>query len=471
MKRIFKNLVAIAIILLAGFQLSAQDTTCVAQIDYSQNSQNPLEVNLFVYGSLDTSTVVYWNFGDGDTSVTGTYTTHIYDSFGSYNVTATINAGCGQIIATKTVIFDTVTNPVECEAYYWYFVDSVNLNTVYFSNESTIDGTVNYLWDFGDGASSTDKNTLHTYSEDGQFLVTLTVDNGSCSSVYEDYVWVGDGNNWYPEECQALFYPVYDSTGYGVNFVDISYADSPIAAWMWNFGDGNVSSQQNPSHVYSATGEYTVTLTIFSSDSCVNTFEVLVYIEESSVNGDCQAYFYPTFDGTLTVKFYDLSMPTPNSWDWNFGDGSTSNLQSPEHSFADTGVYNVTLYANAEDSCVSAFAMDIHLYQISKGGNYAGEIIKAYAIQQSTTAIEDIENNSINLSLYPNPVVNTLNVDFAEIKHNTIIQIYNTNGQIVYMNKVENTKKVKINTQDFSKGLYIMKVIDNGKVNSVKFIK
>ena len=557
MKKVFKNLVAIAIILLSGLQMTAQDT-CTADINWRQ-VQNTV-ISMSVYGSIDSTDLVTWDFDDGTTG-TGISTTHNYNSYGTYNVVATIDGACGNFTTSTQIILDSSSNPVDCslnfyyestgvdneaifyaygegfdetdiytwnfgdsipvngqevihlfpnegeyfvtltsendecgemsvtypiyiynysdtlncQASYWYYLDSIDLYTVNFFDNSFYNGDATYLWDFGDGEYSTDENPIHTYFDDGQYLVTLIIGAGDCRSTYEDYVWVGDDNNWYPEECQALFYADYATEGYSVDFYDISFADdSQITAWTWNFGDGEGSAEQNPTHEFAATGEYTVSLTIFTQN-CTSTFEQIVYIEESSNNGDdCQAFFFPIFDGSLDVEFFDLSRPTPSNWAWEFGDGATSTEANPTHLFSDTGVFTVTLFINAGDSCQSAFAMDIYLYEVQSGDKkdtqYAGEILQGHAVQTTTTAINNIEKNA-TISIYPNPVVDILKVDLGEANNNANISIFNTNGQLVFSSDVENSRNFEINTQDFPNGLYIMQVISNGEVEALKFIK
>ena len=128
-----------------------------------------------------------------------------------------------------------------------------------------------------------------------------------------------------------------------VNFIDISTSPAdPIASWVWNFGDGNVSNQQSPSHTYSTAGQYTVSLTVTTQDGCQNT-EIFQFVEAGT---------RPTADFTANplvacvnevINFVDLTAGGATSWEWSFGDGGSSNLQNPSHSYADTGSYTIEL--------------------------------------------------------------------------------------------------------------------------------
>ncbi len=555
--KVLKSLFMVAFMLLLGVQLNAQDS-CQYSIDHWAHN-DPAEISFAVYGGIDSSAFVVWNFddGSGDSSMVGEVVVHTFASAGQYFVTAEITSvSCGTVIDTAFITIDsTGTNPSncgvmffyenqgdkyvdfsglasddsitswtwnfgdstttqngqdvshqfadygsyfvtltaessvcgtmsfsdeiyvyedsmpDCSAYFFYDMDSSDAFTFDFYNYSDVqDSSVIYAWNFGDGTISSDENPVHTYADSGQFVVTLTITTASCTSTYDEYIWVGDDWNWYPEDCAALFFADYAVAGYEVNFTDLSWeGQSPIINWTWDFGDGTGSNVQNPSHIYSQSGEYDVKLTIFTQ-TCSSTFEEIVYVEDSSFNGSCQAFFYPEFDSSsLTVTFYDLSMPTPTTWDWNFGDGTTSNLQNPTYTFSDTGVYTVTLMIG--DSCQSAFSMDIWLYeQTAKSTVYGGKIMKAHALQvENATKISKISNN--NLMIYPNPVNDILNVNFGQTTENATIMIYNVNGQMIFSQNVNNATKTQVNTSDLQSGMYILQATENGKVSTTKFIK
>jgi len=124
-------------------------------------------------------------------------------------------------------------------------------------------------------------------------------------------------------------------------------ARSPFDTWSWNFGDGNTSILQNPSHTYSSAGIYTVKLNATNSAGS-NTFTRTNYITVSPAAVTPVANFIgtPTLgNAPLTITFTDNSTNTPTSWDWNFGDGNTSILQNPSHTYSSAGIYTVKLNA------------------------------------------------------------------------------------------------------------------------------
>ena len=128
-----------------------------------------------------------------------------------------------------------------------------------------------------------------------------------------------------------------------VQFTDTSTRGP--TSWLWSFGDGGTSTEQNPQHTYATPGLYSVTLTAtneYGSDTETKTNYITVY-------GPVTAQFTatPTAGLTpLTVQFTDLSTGGPTSWLWTFGDGGTSTEQNPQHTYTTAGAHTVTLTAS-----------------------------------------------------------------------------------------------------------------------------
>lgn len=140
--------------------------------------------------------------------------------------------------------------------------------------------------------------------------------------------------------------------GSSVMFLNTSTDPSNnIISYQWSFGDGTVSTQQNPSHTYNALGSYPVQL-IIQNDACPACFDTVVtmIVIGDTVGGHCQLFSKFTVDGqfcigktlSFTNQSYDL-LNTINVTSWNFGDGTTSNSSNPTHVYATPGLYTVTL--------------------------------------------------------------------------------------------------------------------------------
>jgi len=135
--------------------------------------------------------------------------------------------------------------------------------TIKFTSTSTDpDGDeLIYTWDFGDNTElSSDENPTHIYQEPGLYTVTLTVSDGKNTSNTSKVIniQVAISSNLPPEA--DFNYTIENLTVY---FEDKSIdPDGNISSWLWDFGDLNTSTEQNPIHTYSAPGTYNVTLTV-----------------------------------------------------------------------------------------------------------------------------------------------------------------------------------------------------------------
>ncbi|NPA67678.1 MAG: PKD domain-containing protein [Chlorobi bacterium] len=462
-----------------------EDEECFVFFDAQQNFSNPLAVDFYPYVP-DTSFYNFaWDFGDGETS-TEDAPEHIYPDFGDYEVTVTAYSdACGEVSYTGIVsLFDynDSTQISDCFADYFYIPDSIDFNTFNFFDASYTWGEItSWHWDFGDGTTSDEQNPVHTFAQSGEYPVSLTIETTEgCSSEVTYPVWAGD-DVWYPEECQALFFTDYSSEDFlTAQFIDLSWGgDSNVMAWSWDFGDGETSNEQNPVHTFAQEGEYLVSLTIYTQ-SCSNTFQEIVYMEDwgGSCNDGCQAFFWPDFDSTATaVKFFDLSMPIPESWSWDFGDGETSNEQNPYHVYAAPGIYTVSLSVES-DSCSSAFAMEIELFDGENNGNksskssYSGVIRKAYALHKGIASdVEDLSVNTSEFTVYPNPVNDILNINFGQNIENAQIVITSINGQTIAQFNVSNKSKFEMSSSNLPSGIYFARITADGKVSVLKFVK
>jgi PKD repeat protein len=133
-----------------------------------------------------------------------------------------------------------------------------------------------------------------------------------------------------------------------VRFTDLS-TGSP-AAWNWSFGDGNASDAENPTYVYTVPGTYTVRL-VASNGAGIDSETKSYYIMANPAfhsPGAAWDVVPPTPIQPTTVEFLDRSSGPPTSWNWDFGDGGTSTLQNPAHTYSGPGVYLVSLNVSNE---------------------------------------------------------------------------------------------------------------------------
>lgn len=287
-----------------------------------------------------------WDFGNGNTSSlqnpSATYITP-----GTYTIRLTATNASGSNTLTQTSYITVYENPV---------VNFTADNTsgcfpfrVQFTDQSTAGAgntNVSWLWDFGNGATSTQQNPLVTYTTAGIFTVTLTVTNDKgCRRVFvrPNYITITSGViagfiNTTSTVCRP---PV------SISFTDTSTGPG-ILSYQWDFGDGNTSTATNPVNTYNTAGSYIVTLITTSSAGCVDTFRSPVPIV---IGGITTAFTAPASACTNeTISLTNTSSPVPVSTSWDFGDGNTAATLNATHAYTTAGVYTIRLY-NIYSSC------------------------------------------------------------------------------------------------------------------------
>lgn len=168
------------------------------------------------------------------------------------------------------------------------------------------------------------------------------------------------------QTCTAAFSAILrDSFSLTVDFKDFAkVTEGVILGWKWDFGDNNYGDSQNPTHTYARPGVYTVTQYIATSTGCNASASRTIYVGQGDVieSPHCQAVFTFVQDRANPNKIYfkNLSIGSNASWQWDFGDGYTSNEQSPTHVYGYNGVFFVKLSMRTAD-CVNTTSMVIFI--------------------------------------------------------------------------------------------------------------
>jgi len=277
-----------------------------------------------------------WTFGDGGSSSTQS-PSHTYSSPGIYTVSLTVSSAGGSDTENK-VNYVVVTEPAPVADFSGAPTSGAAPLTVNFSDAST-GAVTSYLWDFGDNTTSTVQNPIKVYPSAGSYTVTLTVvgPGGIATRTESDYVVVG-----FPAPtAEFVGAPSSGIVPLTVIFTDQSSGVS--TSWFWNFGDGGISSAQNPTKVYAIAGTYTVALTATGpgGSSTETKTDYIVAGEPAPVASFTGS---PTSGQVpLTVTFSDTSTGVATGWSWNFGDGGSSTLQNPSYTYNAAGNYTVSL--------------------------------------------------------------------------------------------------------------------------------
>jgi PKD repeat protein len=246
-----------------------------AQANGPYEGEALLPVTFSASGSKDADGTIEsykWDFGDGSPDGSGSEVSHVYTTSDNYTVTLTVrdNDGLTGTDTASAVIAAGGNHPPEANAGGPY-TGPVNA-VIQFdgSKSSDDDGDVrSWEWDFGDDTPlAAGPKVRHTYSTAGTYTVTLTVtDDDSARDSQQTVAEVTGGGNQPPDAKAGGPYP--GTAGDAVTFDGTRSSDQegPIAAYSWDFGDGNTGSDAVSSHTYAADGNYTVTLTVTDGDS------------------------------------------------------------------------------------------------------------------------------------------------------------------------------------------------------------
>jgi gliding motility-associated-like protein len=303
----------------AGF--TARDSVCTGAPLGFTGTSSPAPVS------------VRWDFGNGTVSTAlnpvvryatpGLYRVKMVASFGACADSAFRDI----TVMPKPVVNFTTFDTASCKVPY----------TVYFSNLTT--GAASYAWSFGNGQGSSAQNPSTTYTAFGSYRVQQIatsafgcVDTVSKSGLVVIKKPSVSLNNLPDSGCIPF------AKNFSANIVSAS----PIATYLWDFGDGTVSNLPSPSHTYTVAGVYPVSLVIFNEDGCTDTARMVRAIAAGNKPNLLYDVFPRVNCARFPVNFRD-STAGATGWFWSFGDGSTSTQSNPTHRYQDTGYFNIKL--------------------------------------------------------------------------------------------------------------------------------
>lgn len=288
---------------------------------------------------------------------------------------------------------------------------------IVFTNASSSNGgseIQEYVWDFGDGNSSTEESTTHTYALSGTYTIALVVTNANGdvdAQVLSSYITILPTPN-------ADFSPL----GLGCTIpLTLSFQMNSSAQanynYAWDFGNGNTENLSSPTdQTYTSIGSYDISLIVTDTDNgCADTV-----IESISISNYQADFIFPeTVCVGEPIEFQDNSTAGANQWEWNFGGLGSSNEENPSFTFAGAGTYSIQLSTNNTTSGCS--------------GSIGGEInVEATPTPSFTSDITtDCAPASINF-INTSPIGETFNWVFGNgatfSGQNPPTQIYTTAG-------------------------------------------
>jgi PKD repeat protein len=224
---------------------------------------------------------------------------------------------------------------------------------VNFTDSSTGNPT-QWEWNLGNGTTSFLKNPSVTYFNPGQYTIKLVVKNatGADSLIKTQYITV----NAIPT-VEFEGDPLAGCFPLKVQFNDLSNPGSGIInLWQWDFGDGTIGTDQNPSHTYKNSGNFNVTLQVRNSLGCIKTMVKPSYVK---VGAGVTANFSNDSSNNCKppaiINFKNLSTAGPDilTYKWDFGDGSTSTQANPSHNYTTPGSFTVQLITTSSSGCTN----------------------------------------------------------------------------------------------------------------------
>ncbi len=364
-----------------------------------------------------------WTFGDGGTS-TALSPSHTYAVFGTYNVCLIATNGCGS---------DTICMPVAvtCPTPNAAFNNVRTGFNVQFSDISSSSPSA-WAWTFGDGGTSTLQNPSHLYAAPGTYNVCLITTNTCGSDTTCQSVTVC---------AQPVSIFTFTTNQSSATFTNTSTNGTTS---FWSFGDGVNSTQASPTHVYPSPGTYTACLVTYNA----------CYTDTLCLTVTICPLPLPSFNvapNNFIYAFTDITPGVNTAWAWTFGDGGTSTVQNPTHTYAANGTYNVCL--EVTNSC--------------------GNDSSCQTLVVNVVGVADGLDGS--LQLWPNPARNQLKVSLLLPGSSALdILVRDMAGRLVHQHHVQvaaGTWSTQMDISSLAAGMYMLEIQGQDLHAMRKFVK
>ncbi|MBC8344005.1 MAG: PKD domain-containing protein, partial [Bacteroidetes bacterium] len=301
---------------------------------------------LFTNKSTISSGTFTQNWYLGDNTVSSDYSlNHSYLNHDTFTVKLMI---ISDYLCKDSVLHTAIVYPMPVMG---YDIDDssqcMQNNSFHFTDTTTIaSGTFSSIWYFGNGDTSSKSNPDNSYGNPDTFPVTLISSStlGCIDTVTK---------NVYVHPMPVANFSVNDTAQSfkDNNFIFTNNSSIPTGSmnYLWLFGDGNTSTQQNPVHVYATDDTFEVKLTILSDNGCRDSFNMTVYVfptpeVDFSINDSTQCFNenYFEFTNSTTINWGNVT------YNWYFGDGDTSSSLNTSHIYTSDDTFYVKLLATSE---------------------------------------------------------------------------------------------------------------------------
>ncbi|MCF8278192.1 MAG: PKD domain-containing protein [Flavobacteriales bacterium] len=341
----------------------------VAELFFNCECETPFDV-AFEDRSHDATDII-WDFGDGTTS-TDPDPLHTYAVTGDYTVVLTATnsvTGCPTSYDTAVVHIREIRASIQSDTILCRGVASP------FSGAQSQDVYSEcwngYTWQFDDPTMRPITTTNASYpigfQNSGNVGIRLIVtDINGCKDTANTHVSVYGIDAAFSASDNHICSPN------DVDFTDLSTSDTTISSWVWSFGDLSFGSVQNPTHTYNNfIDTMTINMIVSNAVGCVDTAETMITMY-SPVSNVSSSPFFANICAGQSVNFTATNYTTGGSslsFDWDFMDGGSSQLQNPSHQFNDGGTYNVTLnFTEIASGCTGSATRTVNVQDYPQAG-------------------------------------------------------------------------------------------------------
>ena len=354
--------VSVTVFYPGGCQLSTSYTNFILvkgtlKAGFSGSGKGCAPVNVNFTDKSTNGVTWFWDFGDSSSS-TSRNPKHNYSKPGNYTVTQHVYGinGCEAIYSVKNAV---VINPYAKPIFSASKTKGCPPLTVVFQNSTT--NGASYVWDFGDGSKSSAVTPTHIFTKQGTFKVTLTSKNADgCidTSIAKTTITVKDPTPIYKAPATIIACLPFTTS--------FSDATTSAVSWSWDFGDGTTSTDKYPTHTYNAIGDYTVSLSVITTNGCHMSFPVFQKISIIKTKAD---FSFTTNQCPPYYAYCSDSSSGATQWYWDFGDGTTSPEKNPVHSFTGSGTYTISLTIGTAGGCTQRTSKSVYFtpFQASAG--------------------------------------------------------------------------------------------------------
>ena len=339
---------------------------------------NPICKTDSIYFEANNSTYSNYNWSGGATSSSSDSAWIVMNNSGNQQISLNVSdRGCTSSFSSDTIL----VNEAKAEFNYTLLNNCVPIDVVF--QDSSIN-PISWDWNFNNGFSSNSQNPTQQFINFpfDSIQLNITDINGCVDSIKKAIV--NDFNAEFIASDTIL------CAGTNITFIPVSEI---VNSFQWDFGDGNISSDSVPSHIYQSPGFYDVKLIASDGQGCIDTTILINYIEVKQViadfshisNGNCPP---------VVTSFTNLSSGASN-YNWDFGDNLNSTIENPAHSYTTGGYYNVSLISSDNFGCADTLVINNLVY--IPGPVLDFDIDQVFGCDSLTISIT---NNSSNTSNY-----------------------------------------------------------------------